>query len=454
MTFEVIILAAGKGSRMKSALPKVLHPLAGRPLLHHVVRTAKSLHPIAVHIVVGHGGDAVREGLADQDIVFHEQAEQLGTGHAVMQALPHCRNDSIAVVLFGDVPLISSETIHKLSTLAAKYPAMLSATIDNPAGYGRVIRDESGEFASVVEDKDANEKQRQLREVNTGVMAAPVAQLSSLLEKVENNNAQGEYYLPDVLALAREAGKPVEVCNLRDSSEMLGVNDRLQLEEVERIFQRRQAEALMEEGVSIADRSRIDIRGELVCGDNVSIDVNVVFEGRVVLSDGVTVGANCVIKDTDIAAGSIIHPFCHIEAAAIGSQCQVGPYARLRQGTQLGSASKVGNFVETKNTDLGEGSKANHLTYLGDTRIGEGANIGAGTITCNYDGVNKHPTQLGDRVFIGSNSTLVAPVNIEDDGFVGAGSVITGDVASGELALGRSRQRNISGWQKPTKKKE
>jgi bifunctional UDP-N-acetylglucosamine pyrophosphorylase/glucosamine-1-phosphate N-acetyltransferase len=273
-----------------------------------------------------------------------------------------------------------------------------------------------------------------------------------LLAKVENNNAQQEYYLPDVFSLARAAGYPVDICPLQDTGEMLGVNDRIQLEEVERKFQRRQAEALMREGVAIADRCRIDIRGELVCGQNVSIDVNAVFEGRVVLSDGVTVGANCVIKDAEIAAGSTIHPFCHIDAARIGAQCQVGPYARLRQGTHLGSASKVGNFVETKNTTLGEGSKANHLTYLGDTQIGEGANIGAGTITCNYDGVNKHPTQLGDRVFVGSNSTLVAPVTIDDDGFVGAGSVITGDVASGELALGRSRQRNIGGWQRPTKK--
>ena len=452
MTLEVIILAAGKGSRMKSAVPKVLHPLAGQPLVHHVVRTAKSLEPRAIHVVVGHGGDAVRASLADQYLSFHEQTEQLGTGHAVMQALPHCRDDSIVVVLFGDVPLISSETIHKLSTLAAESPAMLSATVDDPKGYGRVIRDEENEFVSVVEDKDASGQQLQICEVNTGVLAAPAAQLTMLLAKVENNNAQQEYYLPDVFSLARAAGYPVDICPLQDTGEMLGVNDRIQLEEVERKFQRRQAEALMRQGVAIADRCRIDIRGELVCGQNVSIDVNAVFEGRVVLLDGVTIGANCVIKDTEIAADSTVHPFCHIEAARIGAQCQVGPYARLRQGTDLASASKVGNFVETKNTTLGEGSKANHLTYLGDTQIGEGANIGAGTITCNYDGVNKHPTQLGDRVFVGSNSTLVAPVTIDDDGFIGAGSVITGDVASGELALGRSRQRNIGGWQRPTKK--
>lgn len=451
MVLEVIILAAGKGSRMQSTLPKVLHALAGAPLLQHVVNTAKKLNPHAIHVVVGHEADAVRAAFSQESLRFHEQADQLGTGHAVIQAIPHCQPDSIVLVLYGDVPLIQAETLSTLCEAATQSPAMLSVLLENPEGYGRVVRDAQGEFQAVVEDKDATQDQRHIKEVNTGILAAPASLLTALLKQVTNTNQQREYYLPDILALARADGLSIPVHTTSDIIEVLGVNDRLQLEELERAAQRRQAETLMRQGVAISDRRRIDIRGELICGEGVSVDVNTVFEGRVVLGDGVRIGAHCVLKDTEIAAGSVIEPFCHIELAVIGQNCQVGPYARLRTGTRLEPTSKVGNFVETKNTKVGEGSKANHLAYLGDADIGVGANIGAGTITCNYDGANKHPTRLGDRVFVGSNSTLVAPVVIEDDGFVGAGSVITDNVTRGELAVGRARQRNISGWQPPKK---
>ena len=451
MVLEVIILAAGKGSRMQSTLPKVLHALAGAPLLRHVVNTAKKLNPHAIHVVVGHEADAVRAAFSQESLRFHEQADQLGTGHAVIQAIPHCQPDSIVLVLYGDVPLIQAETLSTLCEAATQSPAMLSVLLENPEGYGRVVRDAQGEFQAVVEDKDATQDQRHIKEVNTGILAAPASLLTALLKQVTNTNQQREYYLPDILALARADGLSIPVHTTSDIIEVLGVNDRLQLEELERAAQRRQAETLMRQGVAISDRRRIDIRGELICGEGVSVDVNTVFEGRVVLGDGVKIGAHCVLKDTEIAAGSVIEPFCHIESAVIGQNCQVGPYARLRTGTRLEPTSKVGNFVETKNTKVGEGSKANHLAYLGDAEIGVGANIGAGTITCNYDGANKHPTRLGDRVFVGSNSTLVAPVVIEDDGFVGAGSVITDNVTRGELAVGRARQRNISGWQPPKK---
>jgi bifunctional UDP-N-acetylglucosamine pyrophosphorylase/glucosamine-1-phosphate N-acetyltransferase len=436
---------------MQSTLPKVLHALAGAPLLRHVVNTAKKLNPHAIHVVVGHEADAVRAAFSQESLRFHEQADQLGTGHAVIQAIPHCQPDSIVLVLYGDVPLIQAETLSTLCEAATQSPAMLSVLLENPEGYGRVVRDAQGEFQAVVEDKDATQDQRHIKEVNTGILAAPASLLTALLKQVTNTNQQREYYLPEILALARADGLSIPVHTTSDIIEVLGVNDRLQLEELERAAQRRQAETLMRQGVAISDRRRIDIRGELICGEGVSVDVNTVFEGRVVLGDGVKIGAHCVLKDTEIAAGSVIEPFCHIESAVIGQNCQVGPYARLRTGTRLDPTSKVGNFVETKNTKVGEGSKANHLAYLGDADIGVGANIGAGTITCNYDGANKHPTRLGDRVFVGSNSTLVAPVVIEDDGFVGAGSVITDNVTRGELAVGRARQRNISGWQPPKK---
>lgn len=451
---EVIILAAGKGTRMRSAIPKVLHKLAGKPLLEHVVATARKLSPTKIHVVVGHGSEQVSAAVSGDDVTCHKQQNQLGTGHAVAQALPQCDPASTVLILFGDVPLMSAKTLQNLLASTTDAPSVLAAHIPDPTGYGRVIRDAHQRFVEIVEEKDASEEQRAVQEVNTGVIAAPASLLTTLLSRVNNQNAQAEYYLPDVLGIAREDGMTVNVVVSKDPAEILGVNNRLQLEELERILQQRLAEKLLLDGVAVSDRRRLDIRGELTCGEGVSIDINVLLEGDVTLGDNVTIGANCVIRDAAIGANTVIQPFSHIERAVIGTDCFIGPYARLRPGTDLGSAVRIGNFVETKNSTLGAGSKANHLAYIGDTTVGEGSNIGAGTITCNYDGANKFPTHLGDGVFIGSNSTLVAPVTIADGGFVAAGSVITKDVLADDLAVGRAKQRNISGWQKPTKEEQ
>ena len=451
---EVIILAAGKGTRMRSAIPKVLHKLAGKPLLEHVVATARKLSPTKIHVVVGHGSEQVSAAVSGDDVTCHKQQNQLGTGHAVAQALPQCDPASTVLILFGDVPLMSAKTLRNLLASTTDAPSVLAAHIPDPTGYGRVIRDAHQQFVEIVEEKDASEEQRAVQEVNTGVIAAPASLLTTLLSRVNNQNAQAEYYLPDVLGIAREDGMKVNVVVSKDPAEILGVNNRLQLEELERILQQRLAEKLLLDGVAVSDRRRLDIRGELTCGEGVSIDINVLLEGDVTLGDNVTIGANCVIRDAAIGANTVIQPFSHIERAVIGTDCLIGPYARLRPGTDLGSAVRIGNFVETKNSTLGAGSKANHLAYIGDTTVGEGSNIGAGTITCNYDGANKFPTHLGDGVFIGSNSTLVAPVTIADGGFVAAGSVITKDVLADDLAVGRAKQRNISGWQKPTKEEQ
>ena len=451
---EVIILAAGKGTRMRSAIPKVLHKLAGKPLLEHVVATARKLSPTKIHVVVGHGSEQVSAAVSGDDVTCHKQQNQLGTGHAVAQALPQCDPASNVLILFGDVPLMSAKTLQNLLASTTDAPSVLAAHIPDPTGYGRVIRDAHQRFVEIVEEKDASEEQRAVQEVNTGVIAAPASLLTTLLSGVNNQNAQAEYYLPDVLGLAREDGMTVNVVVSEDPVEILGVNNRLQLEKLERILQERLAEELLLDGVAVADRRRLDIRGQLTCGEGVSIDINVVLEGDITLGDNVSIGANCVIRDANIGANTVIQPFSHIESAVIGTDCSIGPYARLRPGTDLGPGVRIGNFVETKNSTLGAGSKANHLAYIGDTTVGEGSNIGAGTITCNYDGANKFPTHLGDRVFIGSNSTLVAPVTIADGGFVAAGSVITKDVPTDDLAVGRVKQRNISGWQKPTKKEQ
>ena len=451
---EVIILAAGKGTRMRSAIPKVLHKLAGKPLLEHVVATARNLSPTKIHVVVGHGSEQVSAAVSGDDVTCHKQQNQLGTGHAVAQALPQCDPASNVLILFGDVPLMSAKTLQNLLASTTDAPSVLAAHIPDPTGYGRVIRDAHQRFVEIVEEKDASEEQRAVQEVNTGVIAAPASLLTTLLSRVNNQNAQAEYYLPDVLGIAREDGMTVNVVVSEDPAEILGVNNRLQLEELERILQQRLAEKLLLDGVAVSDRRRLDIRGELTCGEGVSIDINVLLEGDVTLGDNVTIGANCVIRDAAIGANTVIQPFSHIERAVIGTDCFIGPYARLRPGTDLGSAVRIGNFVETKNSTLGAGSKANHLAYIGDTTVGEGSNIGAGTITCNYDGANKFPTHLGDGVFIGSNSTLVAPVTIADGGFVAAGSVITKDVLADDLAVGRAKQRNISGWQKPIKEEQ
>ena len=454
MNLEVIILAAGQGTRMRSALPKVLHEVAGRPLLEHVIETASQLQPTAIHVVVGHGGDSVRSALSGYPLQWAEQAERLGTGHAVLQAMPAVKPDSTVLVLYGDVPLIAQESLRALVDLAASGPALLTARLADPRGYGRILRDGEGAIQAVVEDKDASAEQRKIDEINTGVLAAPAAALATYLPQVGNQNQQGEYYLPDILALAVADGVTVAGVEAVSEMDVLGVNDRVQLNTVEREYQRRQAVALLRAGVAIADTARIDIRGQLHCGSDVSIDVGAVFEGEVSLADGVSIGPNCVLKNVSVGAGAVVHPMSHLEDCQLGDGCSVGPFARLRTGTVLADGARIGNFVETKKAHIGAASKVNHLSYIGDCEMGPDVNIGAGTITCNYDGVNKHQTAIGAGSFVGSNSTLVAPVQIAEQGFVAAGSTITKPVARDELAVGRGKQRNISGWVRPAAKKE
>ena len=451
---EVIVLAAGRGTRMRSSLPKVLHALASKPMIHHVLDTARALEASRIHVVVGHGAELVSSAIAADDVTTYVQSEQLGTGHAALAAAPHCQSESTVVVLFGDVPLLSSATLSRVIKAAESGPVLLAASVADPHGYGRVIRDSNGAFQRVVEQKDANVEERSVCEVNTGVLAARSQNLNSWLARVKNDNAQGEYYLPDVLGLAVSDGYSVEVVVTDDEVETQGVNDRIQLEALERSLQIRQAEALMASGVYLSDKNRFDLRGELDCAEDVTIDVNVLVEGHVRIARGATIEANCVLKDCTIGEGAIVRSFSHIEGATVGPDCQVGPYARLRPGAELSAKAKVGNFVEVKNSHFGEGAKANHLAYVGDAEIGAGSNIGAGTITCNYDGVNKHRTELGENVFVGSNSTLVAPLSVKDNGFVAAGSTVTSPVGESELAVGRAKQRNIKGWKRPEKSKK
>ena len=451
---EVIVLAAGRGTRMRSSLPKVLHALASKPMIHHVLDTARALEASRIHVVVGHGAELVSSAIAADDVTTYVQSEQLGTGHAALAAAPHCQPESTVIVLFGDVPLLSSATLSRVIKAAESGPVLLAASVKDPHGYGRVIRDSNGAFERVVEQKDANVEELSVCEVNTGVLAAKSQNLNRWLARVTNDNAQGEYYLPDVLGLAVSDGYSVEVVVTDDEVETQGVNDRIQLEALERSLQIRQAEALMARGVYLSDKSRFDLRGELDCAEDVSIDVNVLIEGHVSIARGAAIEANCVLKDCTIGEGAIVRAFSHIEGATVGPDCQVGPYARLRPGAELSAKAKVGNFVEVKNSHFGEGAKANHLAYVGDAEIGAGSNIGAGTITCNYDGVNKHRTELGENVFIGSNSTLVAPLSVEDNGFVAAGSTVTSPVGESELAVGRAKQRNIKGWKRPEKSKK
>jgi len=452
MKLEVVILAAGQGTRMKSRLPKVLHTVGGKPLLEHVICTAQALEPTAIHVVVGHGSERVQQALAQYNIHWVIQAQQLGTGHAVMQALPAIDDDSVVLVLYGDVPLTRLSTLQHLVRLAQNGPALLTATLQNPQGYGRILRDEKGALVGVVEDKDATVSQRQIREVNTGVLAAPLRDFRHYLPRVDKKNQQGEYYLPDIVSLTVAEGKSVASCAAGSELEILGVNDRLQLSQVEREYQRRNAEELMRQGVSIADAGRLDIRGSLTCGEDVFIDINVVIEGAVTLGNGVSIGANCVLCDVSVADDAIIHPMSHLQGAVVGKECSVGPYARLRPGTVLADGARIGNFVEIKKATVGMGSKVNHLSYIGDCEMGAEVNIGAGTITCNYDGVNKHKTEIGSGVFVGSNSTLVAPLHIEEQGFIAAGSTVTKAVDKGDLAIGRAAQRNIRGWHRPGKR--
>ena len=449
---EIIILAAGQGTRMRSAKPKVLHHLAGRPLLEHVVETASRLQPRATHVVIGHGGEAVRAALSAYPLTWVEQAEQLGTGHAVLQAMPNVAADSAVLVLYGDVPLIGEDNLRSLAQAGASAPAVLTARVADPKGYGRILRDEGGAVLGVVEHKDASAEQQLIDEINTGVLAAPAEMLSRFLPEVGNQNQQGEYYLPDVLSLAVAAGLSVGSVEADSEMDVLGVNDRVQLHALERELQRRQALALLQSGVAITDCSRLDIRGSLRCGSDVSIDVGVVVEGDVHIGDRVSIGANCVLRNVTVGSDAVIHPMSHLEDCQLGEGCSVGPFARLRTGTALSDGARIGNFVETKKAHIGAGSKVNHLSYVGDCEMGADVNIGAGTITCNYDGVNKHQTVIGEGAFVGSNSTLVAPVEIADQGFVAAGSTITKPVGPDELAVGRGKQRNIGGWVRPTAK--
>ncbi|MFL6621156.1 MAG: bifunctional UDP-N-acetylglucosamine diphosphorylase/glucosamine-1-phosphate N-acetyltransferase GlmU [Sulfurifustis sp.] len=453
MNLEVVILAAGQGKRMHSALPKVLHDLAGRPLLAHVLIVAAALAPRAVHVVYGHGGEQVRAHFAGERLNWVHQAEQLGTGHAVQQALPAVAADSLVLVLYGDVPLIRVQTLRDLLKRAGGSSlALLTAEVPNPHGYGRIIRNAAGRVERIVEQKDATPAQAQVREINTGILAAPAGRLKQWVARLENRNAQREYYLTDVVALAVAEGLEIVTHQPAAIWEILGVNSKRDLAELERMYQKNNAQQLLDQGVTLRDPARLDVRGELMCGRDVVIDVNVIFEGKVTLGDGVRIGPNNMIRDTTIGAGSEVLANCVIEGAEIGAGSRVGPFARLRPGTKLAEQVHVGNFVEIKKSELGEGAKANHLTYLGDSTIGKHVNVGAGTITCNYDGVNKHQTVIGDDAFIGSNTALVAPVTVGEGATVGAGSVISRDVPAQHLAVERAEQKNIKGWKRPEKK--
>jgi bifunctional UDP-N-acetylglucosamine pyrophosphorylase/glucosamine-1-phosphate N-acetyltransferase len=451
MNTEIIVLAAGEGKRMRSALPKVLHLLAGKTLLQHVLDTAAELEPSGCHLVVGHGAEQVRQSQADSELSWVEQTQQLGTGHAVLQALPGVPDEAVVLVLYADVPLVSVACLRALLKQAVTGPALLTAELVDPQGYGRIVRDGEGQLEAVVEQRDASTEQAAITEINTGILAAPAALLKELLPLVGSENAQGEYYLPDVLALAVERGISVATTQVARSIEIQGVNDRSQLNQLEREYQRGQAEQLMRDGVTLADAGRLDIRGELRCASDVFIDANVLIEGRVSLATGVSIGANCVLIDCEVAAGVRIEPFSHLEGAVVGSDCRIGPFARLRPDTRLESGVRLGNFVETKKSHIRAGSKVNHLSYIGDCQMGAAVNIGAGTIICNYDGAHKHVTSMGDGVFVGSNSTLVAPLSIAAGGFIGAGSTITKPVEENQLALARAKQRNLDGWKRPVK---
>ena len=449
---HVVILAAGQGSRMKSALPKVLHPVAGKPMLHHVVDTARQLGAEKIHTVIGHGAEAVRASLPDDSVNWVMQTEQLGTGHAVAQALPDLPDEARVLVLYGDVPLTAKSTLEAMvSDLDDSNLALLTVDMDNPHGYGRIVRNAAGQVQAIVEQKDASAEQQEIKEVNTGILAVSAKHLKNWLPILSNSNAQGEYYLTDIIAMAGEKGLSVTVSQPLNPFEVQGVNNRLQLAELERWYQRQQANYLMTEGATLADPSRIDVRGELTIGNDLWIDVNVVFEGTVTLGSNVSIGPGCVIKDATIADGATIKANSVVEGACVGTNAEIGPFARLRPGTDLAANTKVGNFVETKKAVVGEGSKINHLSYVGDTTMGRNVNVGAGTITCNYDGVNKHHTVMGDGVFVGSNSSLVAPVTLGEEATIGAGSTITRDVGDSELAVARGKQRNITGWERPKK---
>jgi len=452
LSLSVIILAAGQGTRMRSGLPKVLQPLAGRPLLGHVLDNARHLGADDVCVVYGHGGDAVPSAFAGDDVRWTMQAEQLGTGHAVQQAMPATPDDNRVLILFGDVPLLKGTTlIRLLEATAADDIAVLTVDMDDPDGYGRIVRDGEN-VTAIVEQKDASEAERAISEINTGVMVCPGRRFKAWLDDLGNDNAQGEYYLTDVVAMAVRDGVSVKGIRADNWVEVMGINDKKQLAEAERALQARLVDELMADGVGFADPARVDIRGKLVCGKDVFIDVNAVFEGDVTLGDGCTVESNNLIRDSRLGLNTIIHSNCHIEGATTGENCEIGPFARMRPGAELANNVKVGNFVEIKKSTVADGSKINHLTYIGDAEVGTGVNVGAGTITCNYDGANKHKTTIGDDVFIGSGVNLVAPIEIGKGATIGAGSTITKPAPEDQLTLERSKQMTIKSWVKPVKK--
>ena len=452
MSISIVILAAGQGTRMRSAYPKVLQPLAGRPLLQHVIGCALALGADDICVVYGHGGEMVPARFSDKALRWALQAEQLGTGHAAQRAMPDTPDDNRVLILFGDVPLIRPSTLERmLETCNDDDVAILTVDMDDPHGYGRIVRRE-GKVVRNVEQKDATPEERYIREINTGVLSAPASRLKPWLERLRNNNAQGEYYLTDVIEMAVRDGVAVHGVKADDWKEVMGINDRKQLAEAERTLQRRVVEELMAQGVSFADPDRVDIRGKLVCGMDVFIDVNAVFEGGVTLGDNVRIESNNVIRNSSLGAGTVVHPNCHIDGAAAGAACEIGPFSRLRPGAELEDDVKIGNFVEVKKSTIASGSKANHLSYIGDTTIGANVNVGAGTITCNYDGANKHRTIIGDGAFIGSGVELVAPVEIGAGATIGAGSTITKPAPSGALTVARARQATIPDWQRPEKK--
>ncbi len=454
MSTNVIILAAGKGTRMRSTLPKVLQPLAGRPLLGHVIETAKKLNAANIITIYGHGGNLVQQAFAQENVEWVEQAEQLGTGHAVKVTLPVLPTDGVSLILSGDVPCITEATLKKLLQASAETGiGIVTLTVDDATGYGRIVR-KNGEIQAIVEHKDANDEQRKIKEFNTGIYCVNNAKLHEWLPKLSNENAQGEYYLTDIIAMAIADGLSVASVEPELAFEVEGVNDRVQLATLEREFQNNQAKKLMQQGVHLIDPARFDLRGHLSVGQDVRIDINVIIEGDCEFGDHVEIGAGCVIKNSKIAAGTKVQPYSIFDHAIVGADAQIGPFSRLRPGAKLADEVHIGNFVEVKNSSIGLGSKANHFTYLGDAEVGAGSNIGAGTITCNYDGANKFKTIIGDSAFIGSNSSLVAPVNIGNGATVGAGSVITRDVAENSLAFERSKQVAKENYQRPEKVKK
>jgi len=455
---HIVVLAAGKGSRMKSTMPKVLHCIAGKPLLGHVLDATTGLEPTQIHVVVGHGKEAVTDYIdsyssaTTYSISAVEQARQKGTGDAVKQALPSIPDSATVLMLTADVPLVSTISLAELATsMQTVTLSLLTAIVPNPTGLGRIIRDESDNVVSIIEEKDANQQQRGIKEINSGILCARARELKSWLDMITPNNAQGEYYLTDIVALAHEQGQVVQATQASSHTEVEGINTRIQLAKVERLYQQKRSAQLMENGVTIIDPSRLDIRGEVEIGVDTSIDINCVIEGPTKIGKNVRIGPNCLISASIIGDGSIINANTVIESAVIAKQVSVGPFARLRPGTELDDEVRIGNFVETKNAKLAAGAKANHLSYVGDSTVGKNTNIGAGVITCNYDGANKHQTQIGNDVFVGSDSQLVAPVIIEDGATIGAGSTITNTVETGQLAISRARQRLINDWKRPTK---